>query len=364
MNTSETHPKTLLITGAAGYVGAMLVHQFSMRADVKKIIGIDKNPVPDFLQPLADAGTLTWIQQNLSDAGWESMVEQEHPDTIIHTAWQIREMYGKSDVQWKWNIEGSDRVFEYAFSHAEVTRLIHFSTVASYGAYPDNEIDHLFKESDPFRDTDYLYAQEKKISEEHLRSRFEVAKANGTHVPQVFIVRPAAITGPRGRYMTIRVGLQSALSGSLKGGLVHKIISLLTTWVPLTKKWCRQFIHEDDVCNIVELLTFTPNLSGEYEVFNICPPGPVVTGPDMARAVHKKPVYLWPRLVQIVYFILWHGSQGRIPTSRGGWKSYSYPISVDGSKITKLFGYQYQYQSYEAFTELAGRYMAYVTKND
>lgn len=357
-----SHLKTIVITGAAGYVGAMLVHQFSMRSDVKKIIGIDKNPLPDFLKPVADRGSLMWIQQNLSEGDWESLVASESPEIIIHAAWQIREMYGKSDVQWKWNIEGSDRVFKYALNHPSVKRLIHFSTVASYAAYPDNEINHLFTEQEPFRVSDYLYAEEKRIAEEHLFALFTDHKQNNKPVPQVFIVRPAAITGPRGRYMTVRVGLQSALSGQLNKGFAQKLMSALTSWVPLTQKWCRQFIHEDDVTDIVALLAFKEGLTGDYEAFNICPPGPVVTGPDMARAVHKKAIYLPPRLIQIIYFLLWHGSRGAIPTSRGGWKTYSYPISVDGSKITRLFGYHYQHEAYPAFTEFIGRYTSYIPK--
>lgn len=359
----EHYSKTIVITGAAGYVGAMLVHQFSMRPDVHKIIGIDKNPLPDFLKPLVTKGKLLWIQENLSEGDWESQVAPEKPEVIIHTAWQIREMYGKAAIQWKWNIEGSDRVFKYAFSHPSVKRLIHFSTVASYAAYPDNEIDHLFTEKEPFRVSDYLYAEEKRIAEEHLKSFFDKYQSEHKSGLQVFIVRPAAITGPRGRYMTVRVGLQSALSGQLKKGFSQKLMSLLTSWVPLTKKWCRQFIHEDDVTDIVALLTFDKTLKGDYEAFNICPPGPVVTGPDMARAVRKKAIYLPPRLIQIIYFLLWHGSRGKIPTSRGGWKTYSYPISVDGSKISNLYGYQYQYEAYPAFTEFKGRYTEFIPEN-
>lgn len=356
--------KTLFITGAAGYVGAMLIHQFAMRPDVEKIIGLDKEAVPDLIKDLINQGKLIWVEKNTSDSDWEKVVESHKPDTVIHTAWQIREMYGKQDLQWKWNVEGSDRVFAYAFSHGEVKRLIHFSTVSSYAAYPENEIDHLFKESEPFRESDYLYAIEKKVVEEHLEQRYRDAKKSGAGVPQVFIVRPAAITGPRGRYMRVRFGLQAALSGQLKETFIHKLISFMVSWVPVTKKWCRQFIHEDDVADIVQLLTFTPNLTGEYEVFNICPPGPVVRGKDMAEAVGKRMVPVHPRLIQVVFFVMWHISRGKVPTSKGGWKSYSYPIAVDGSKLTRMFNYQYQYPSKEAFVKFVGRYTSFIPKEN
>ncbi len=346
---------TVFITGAAGYVGTMLVRRFAQREDVLRIIGVDKEERPELL---ADIEKLTWITANLADGSWQEQVRAAAPTIVIHAAWQIREMYGEQHTQWQWNIDGSDAVFDLAFGTPSVGRLVHFSTVASYGARPDNEIEHRFKEEDGFRVSDYLYAEEKRVAEEHLERKYAEAKAKGSAV-EVAIVRPAAITGPRGRYMRIRFGLQAALSGQLKESFIHRLISLMVSFVPITKKWCRQFIHEDDVVAIIELLAFSP-LKRPYDAFNICPPGPVVTGMDMARAVGKKAVRVHPYLIRFAFFVMWHLSRGRVPTSRGGWKSYSYPIAVTGEKLTQEYGYHYGYQSYDAFYYTDGLYESYV----
>lgn len=341
---------TLFITGAAGYVGTMLVQKFAERDDVERIVGLDKEPLPELLSGI---DKLRYLQMNTADA-WEAEAERLSPDVVIHTAWQIRAVYGKPEVSWKWNIDGSDRVFDYVFSHAEVKRLIHFSTVASYGAFPDNATDHLFTEEEPFRQTDYLYAEEKRIAESHLRSKYELHREERPDL-SIAIVRPAAITGPRGRFMRIRFGLQSALSGQLREGFVYRLVSAMTAFVPVTPKWLRQFIHEDDVVGIVERLAFGEP-AGSYEVFNICPPDSIVLGKDMARAVGKRTILVQPWMVRIPFFFFWHLTRGKIPTSRGSWKGYSYPIAVDGSKVTRKLQYRYGYRGNDAFYYTDGAY--------
>lgn len=352
----NTAPKTIFITGAAGYVGAMLVDQLSGRKDVAKIIGLDKEPCPDFIR---ENSKLVYIQVNTSDTSWKAKVVGEKPDIVIHTAWQIREMYGKKSEQWRWNIDGSDAVFDFAFTTPSVERLIYFSSVSSYGAYKDNKVEHRFTEEEGFRVSDYLYAEEKRIAEEHLLRRYNEARSRGSKV-KVVIVRPAAITGPRGRYMRIRFGLQAALSGQLRESPIHRMVSIMVSFVPVTAGWCRQFIHEDDVTDIVTTLAFSP-LTSDYCAFNICPPGPVVLGRDMANAVGKRAVRVHPYAIRVVFFIMWHLTRGRVPTSRGGWRSYSYPIAVDGSKLTRVYGYEYKWQSRDAFMKKEGRYAKFIT---
>jgi nucleoside-diphosphate-sugar epimerase len=350
---------TIFITGGAGYVGAMLLDLFSRRPDVKQIIAIDKEPFPEFLKTSgADVSKIKFIVTNTADYNWQNEVKSYAPNIVIHTAWQIREMYGNKKLQWRWNVEGSDNIFDFAFSTPSVKKLIHFSTVASYGAFSSNTIEHLFTEEEPFRKSPYLYAEEKRITEEHLIEKYKKAKKDGSNI-QLAIIRPAAITGPRGRYMRIRFGLQSALSGKLKGSVIYKLVSLMVSFVPITKKWCRQFIHEDDIVGVVETLAFN-QLKNDFDIFNACPPGPVVTGKDMAEAVNKKSVMVNPYLIRVVFFFMWNLTLGRIPTSKGGWKSYSYPIAVDGTKMTKMYGYGYKWQSKQAFVTKEGTYSKYV----
>lgn len=343
--------KTIFITGASGYVGEMLCDQFSQREDVTTIVALDKEPQSDWSK---DFPKVAYVQHNLADDGWQELVAKYEPDTVIHTAWQIRAMYGDPKEQWRWNVGGSDKVFDFAIEHGFVKKLIYFSTASSYSARKDNRFEHLFTEEEGFRDDDYIYAHEKKVTEEHLSEKYRAADRKDL---SVVVVRPAAITGPRGRYMRIRFGLQSALQGNLKGNPVYKLVTMMTSFVPATKGWVRQFIHEDDVNDLVQYFTFN-DAPSKYEVFNITPVSEPVFAPDMAEAVGKRVLPITPGMARLAFFGFWHGTRGKVPTCPGSWRFYSYPVVMSGEKLATV--YQCRYTSKDAFRYTNGRYESFV----
>ncbi len=349
--------QTIFITGGAGYVGEMLCHQLSLRDDVQTIVALDKEPQSDFSKSLKK---VVYVQANMTDDGWQTQVAGYKPDAVVHTAWQIRAMYGNAKKQWQWNVDGSGKIFDFAFLENSVKKLIYFSTASSYSAREDNSTEHYFTEAEGFRDDEYIYAKEKKVTEEILEKKYREVKQKGGHVPQVFVVRPAAITGPSGRYMRIRFGLQSALQGNLKGSPVYTIVTLLTAFVPATKGWVRQFIHEDDVNDIVTKFVIEESAS-PYEVFNITPTGEPVFAPDMACAVKKKILPIQPWMARLAFWFFWHATRGRVPTCGGSWRFYSYPVVMSGEKLAKV--YQCKYSSKDAFRYTTGRYESYVPES-
>jgi len=335
----------ILITGAAGYIGTMLCDRMSERSDVESIIGVDLKPMPEALR---SNPKLIWIIGNTAEPAWQVAAGAARPDIVVHTAWRIREPYGPANSS---NIAGSDAVFDFAFAAPSVKKLIHFSTVASYGARADNSIAQRFTEEAPFRPTDFGYAEEKRIAEQHLEQRF----AESDKTKQVAVLRPAAVTGPRGRSRASLFGLQSALNGSFKGSPVARLVTLLMNLIPVTPQWCRQFVHEDDLSAVVLMLAFGTLLSA-YSRFNVSPPDEPMTAREVAAAFQKRLIKVHPYLIRLAFLLAWHGTRGRIPTARGVWRSYSYPLAVDGSALTRAYGYQYQYGTKDAFTKNIGHY--------
>ena len=341
---------TVFITGCSGYVGALLVDHLSRRDDVDLIVGLDKEPLPKLIQ---ENKKLHFIQKNTAD-DWELDVARFSPTFVIHTAWQIRELYGKKEIQNKWNINGSHQVFDFAFTNPSITKLIHFGSVASYGALSSNGDTYRIAENTPLRKTGYLYADEKKVSEEMLKNMFDTYGESVNHSPEVFVLRPVSITGPFGRSRT-NFSLQGILRGTAKDTILSRTLSKLLSFMPITNKWTRKFVHEDDIVGSIEHILFNQSKQ-DYEVYNICPLGDVVTGLDMAKMVDKRAINIAPTLIRIVFFFTWHISRGMVPTPKGSWKTYSYPIVGDGTKLTKETGYQYAYNTKDAFIKDSGWY--------
>ena len=346
--------QTIFIVGGAGYVGEMLCEQFAARLDVDRVITLDRQPQSDYSRAIPK---LTYICHDMADDGWQGQVAAYNPTTVIHTAWQIRELYGRRNEQWRGNVDGSDMVFRFAFETPSVTKLIYFSTAASYAARPENTFEHQFSEDEGFRPDEYLYAKEKRVVEERLLERYSTARKANLRTPQIVVVRPAAITGPRGRYQRIRFGLQSALSGNMKRSFLSVLISPLLLYMPVTKGWVRQFIHEDDVTDAMAWFTFEP-LATAYEVFNLTPDTEIVRARTMAQAVGKKILPIKPWMARWAFFFFWHATRGKIPTGPGVWRFYSYPIVMDGRKLAAV--YQCAYSCEDAMRYTAGRYEHWV----
>ena len=133
----------IFITGAAGYVGGMLAELFLKDPRVIHITALDMHNAS--LKFPQNDPRFSWVTANLGDFGWEEQVLKNGvPDVVVHCAYVIRQGYGSKRVwQNKCNIGGATNVFNFVFKN-NIKRLIHFSTVAGYGALPTNTTERLF----------------------------------------------------------------------------------------------------------------------------------------------------------------------------------------------------------------------------
>ncbi|HUC31464.1 MAG TPA: NAD-dependent epimerase/dehydratase family protein [Candidatus Paceibacterota bacterium] len=322
----------ILITGNAGYIGKLVTEKYLADPDIKSIYSIDLLPVPESLR---NNPKLHWIQADLAVPGWEEKIPSDIAlDAVIHCAFKIRNPYGKKRAVEENNTAACRNVFSFAFDR-NVPTLIYLSSVATYGAKPAN-IGRLLTEEEPLDEIENAYGYQKALSERILNEL--LAQKNPS--TRVFVLRLNSVTGPRGQ------GLES------KFGLITFLKKLLPFVIETNPYWARQFVHEEDVAQIIYLLATqlttrrAPNDGKNPEVFNIAPEK-FLTARDMAKLLDKKVLHIPAWTVQPLFWIAWNISFGRIPTRPDSYKGLIYPINVDGSHIKKI-GFDYAHTAEEA----------------
>lgn len=342
----------IFITGTAGYIGGMLADQYSQRDDVDKIVCLDKDPMPQWLQ---GNSKLHWVRANLTTDDWQQQVVDAGPvDAVIHCAWQIRDFYGQRQMVHDWNYDGSQSVFDFAFSCASISRLVYFSSIAQFGASRSNRRDVLFGPDSPTTLSGYAYADDKYEVDILLEQMYAQYRTNTGRDMPVTVIKPSTVTGPRGRVGVGKFSLASALSSDSNKSAVPLVIRWMLFFMPIVGRWTRQFVHEDDICDVVSIAVFDDVPLGVTNY--IVSPNDIITGREMARIMGKYGIHIPGWAAATVFFIAWHLSRGRVPTGPDVWKFFAYPICVDGSRVTDTLGYHYRYTSIQAISTLSGRY--------
>jgi len=326
----------VLITGAAGYIGSMVIDSLSPVDSIGKIIAIDLREGTDLCQ---GREKVRFIQADVSEDSWIAAIRDEHIDVVVHCAYQIRQLYGsKAKVQRRWNVDGARKVFEFALGTSSVRRLIQLSTVSAYGAHAANSVEDNLTERVPLGEDEYLYGMQKKEIEGLLEEIHERYRPS-THV---VILRLASVSGPRGRFGLNRYGLVSTVAGRFPfvvGG---------------RSDWGRQYLHEDDIVAVIAMLAHLPADHG-LDVFNVSPKD-YLTVQDLGRIFKKRVLLIPPVLLRPLFWLLWHGTRGAVTTPPGAWKFLSYPIRVDASRLAEVCGYACRYSSLEALLAETGNY--------
>ena len=325
----------VLITGAAGYIGTMLIERLVHSDEIDAIYGVDLK-----MQP-ARSGShakLHWICADVAGDEWLAQLEGKTIDVVIHCAYQIRQLYGGGRKrQESWNVDGARKVFEFALASPSVRRVVHLSTVSAYGALPQNSPDRLFTEDSPLREDVYLYGVQKKRVENLLWQLFRRLRPSA----HVVVLRLASVSGPRGRFGLNRYGLLSTIAGRFPFLVCGRA------------DWGRQYLHEDDLIDVVSTFVHLPATTG-YQVYNVSPPD-FLDAISIGRLFDKRVVRLPPLLLRALFSALWHGSRGAVTTPAGAWKFLSYPIRVDGARLQRDYGFAYRYSSLQALMAREGR---------
>ncbi len=328
---------TILLTGASGYLGSLLMELWLQDERVQKIIAIDlKEPQFIFSE---NHPKVHFIKKNIKDLDLEKELGLFFPiDVVAHAAYIIRTPFFKKDLEYQKasNFESAENIFKFAFRN-NIPKLIHFSTVAVYGAKKINRLDQPFSETAPLSEDKIAYGQDKKIIELKLEELYSKYKPQ----TQVSVLRIGSVAGPFGKNIVKKSGLQSFFRGFLP-------------FIPVVSRVsARQFIHEDDIVRSVNFCA-EANLIEKYTVFNLAPQG-YLTFTEIAKILGKTPFHFPRFLARFFFWLVWYLSFGKIPTPPHVVNSYSFPIIVDGTKINQA-GLNYIYTGLDAFLALKGKH--------
>ena len=174
--SADTSQQTVLITGAAGYIGSRLAERLSQSMTV---IGVDIR-VPE-------APGYTFEQCDIRDPKLSDIVGDNKVSHIVHLA-SVLESSGDEERDYDIDVNGTRNVVSACVVHA-VQHLTVTSSGAAYGYHADNP--QWIDENDALRgNPEFPYSRHKTLVEQDL------AKAREKH-PQLqqLILRPGTVLG-------------------------------------------------------------------------------------------------------------------------------------------------------------------------
>jgi UDP-glucose 4-epimerase len=164
MNDSDRKRNSVLITGAGGYIGRLLVEALAGdQPGLKSVVAADVREIP---QDECLAG-VNYITTDIRSPDLSDIFRRFFIDTVVHLA-TIVTPGRKPDREFEYSVDvlGTENVLN-ACLEAGVKQLIITSSGAAYGYFPDNP--EWLDENDALRgNTEFAYSHHKRLVEEML----------------------------------------------------------------------------------------------------------------------------------------------------------------------------------------------------
>jgi len=303
----------LLITGSSGYIGRVLSRYFARKGI--SVVGLDVQPDREWKN-----ANFRFVECDVTDrTRLGRIVREEMPTHFIHLAYLMNPLHDERR-EMEIDVEGSKNAIMAADFTPTVRQFIEFSSASAYGAYPDNPL--WLREKRPLRPGDYRYGINKKKVEE-LMNGFE--KRDDL---KLVVLRMCTLVGP---------------TYHKKGGVVS-LITRSPVLFRFGKEHARvQFLHEEDLCSIMELILDDPDMEGTYNLA----PDSCSTVSELAPG--KVSIFLPEKAARAITSLGW---ALRLSSMRAPAVTISaHSIVIDPNRMMRRFDYTFRYSTQEAFEE-------------
>lgn len=179
-------PKSILVTGAGGYIGGQLVKGLARLGTIPTIVAMDVRETPAHLR----VPGVIYEQADIRDKHLAELMRRHSVESVAHLA-AIVNSKGKDHEQEEYAVDvlGTENVLK-ACLKAGVQHIALASSGAAYGYWADNA--PLLSENDPIRGNDeFPYSRHKRLVEEML-----AAWRNKHPELNQLIFRPCTVLGP------------------------------------------------------------------------------------------------------------------------------------------------------------------------
>jgi len=318
------------VTGVTGQFGKAVAHAFEAEPEIEEVVGIARRPFDPASEGLRK---LSFRRGDVRDPGLRELFEG--CDVVVHLAFVIAGKREDHEQRRAINIEGSRNVFAAA-AEAGARRIVYASSVAAYGARPDNP--ELITEDHPTRGTPGVDYSEEKAEIEAILDLFEKEHPSIT----VTRFRVGPVVGP---------GFGEQLYAFLPPGT--RRLPLFAPWFPRAfpnpiqgGRFLIQTVHEDDVADAFRLAT----INDAPGAFNLAGDG-VLGARDVAsimRAIVVPiPLFGAKQLLDLAWRL-------RISNVNGDWINLMrYPILVDTTRAKTQLGWTPKFTSDSALRSAA-----------
>lgn len=294
----------IAVTGSAGHLARALLPALCAWPQATEVTGLDAR-LTRFRHARFRA-----IRADLRQSGLAPLVTGH--DALIHLAFIVQ----RGDLGWRRrnrehmrriNLETTEAAADLALA-AGLRHFIFLSSVAVYGAWPDNP--RALSERSPLRpNPGFAYAEDKAAAETLLRERLD-----GSGI-RLTILRPHAILGPDAQPLLLRL-------------LAQPWMPRLGPPEPMT-----QCIWQDDVVRAM-LRTLQTGAEG---AFNLAAE-PAMSLPEMKRHLHRRPHAIPYGALRLMHRLQWQLT-GR--AGEPGWMdALRHSLVVDSTRARRELGWQ------------------------